>query len=327
MFDFVHIGYGKCMSTFLQTTWSKSGNCDFVSGVGLSTKIDGIVEPKREHPEHLPDLKLAQEQMPARRPGRHSMLSSEGFTFSWLTRPEMGNYVLLKQKYVASQLGGLTRKVLILVRSPVSWIKSAHAQLIKQGGHAPMSGFVRDYRAVVLNNLNLKMLISFWQEYDVQTVVLPIELFKDNEAGFWSQYCEQLGVPRPDFKGAIGALGSNTSDYATLTAHAALNGLLDTLKTQVRGRNIPDREQCLQALDISQKWATRRALTDIDEAGLAQIRDMLVVPEQSAFLQLRIDTKFRDYLLEYFVAPLVGLPHFEAYCGRYRDELLAVTEG
>jgi hypothetical protein len=50
------------------------------------------------------------------------------------------------------------------------------------------------------------------------------------------------------------------------------------------------------------------------------------VPEQSAFLQLRIDAKFRDYLSEYFVAPLVGLPHFEAYCGRYRDELRAVTE-
>lgn len=327
MFDFVHIGYGKCMSTYLQTTWSKSGNCDFVSGVSLSTKIDGIVEPKREHPETLPDLKLALEPVPARRAGRHSVLSSEGFTFSWLTRPEMGNYVLLKQKYVASQLAGLTRKVLILVRSPVSWIKSAHAQMIKQGGHAPMSGFVRDYRAVVLNNLNLKMLVSFWQAYDVQTVILPIELFKDNEARFWSLYCEQLGVSRPDFKGAIGALGSNTSDYTTLTTHATLNSLFDVLKTQVRGRNAPDRDQCMQALDIGQKWGTRRALTDIDEAGLAKIRGMLAVPEQAAFLQLCVDAKFRDYLLEYFVAPLVGLPQFDAYCGRYRDELLAVTEG
>ena len=129
-FDVIHIGLGKCMSTYLQNTWARDPAIRNIEGRQVAQAVNQAMVNHAQSGAELPefDLSFKSADVPNR------VLTAEGFTFSFLNDAEMGKFIPLKHRFVARTLAGFAPRVLMVVRDPVAWIASAHAQSINQGG-------------------------------------------------------------------------------------------------------------------------------------------------------------------------------------------------
>lgn len=300
------------MSTTLQTMWSNSGNYVMYSPNSLVEKVNKTLI------NTVPDVELTIEQLcrlstsiPDNESGKINVLSGESLSFSYLGQAQLGDYILLKQKYLAQTLGGQSNKVLIMVRNPIQWIYSAHAQHIKEGGATSFGDYVQGFRSVILNNLNLRALKSYWSEADCEVIVIPIELYKKNIDQFWQVYEKELGVSAPDRRNdQLGVIESNTTSYDTLDIHQTLNSTIGFLENIINRSDFIDKGSCLQSLQTTRQWATRRALSFSDDKENMELRTVFGLPEFQSQSELCVDTAFIDYLQNNFLEVLPNKDYF-----------------
>ena len=88
-FDFIHIGMGKCMSTTLQTQWARSSNYRFESGDPIARACGDYVEKHANDLEQLPDINVNVPESA----GDIAVISAEGFSFSYVNKPHLGDYI------------------------------------------------------------------------------------------------------------------------------------------------------------------------------------------------------------------------------------------
>ena len=319
-YDFIHIGMGKCMSTTLQTQWARSSNYQYESGIPIARACEGFIE---KHTDQLGDLPAINVNV-NKGDGEVSIVSAETLSLSYLTKPEFGGQVQAKQQYVAQTICHLSNKALIIVRDPIRWIHSAHAQSINLGGFESPQEFISSHRSVLQNNLNLSRLIEIWQQQGVEVTVLPMEGFIQDRDQFWRHYEASLGVPMPNYTAEITGVSRNASRYDRIELAALINRTQHHLAELVRKGDSPDPEDkavVVNALALAQKWGARRALHTATEAEAEAIQALFNPDCFGQFQHFHPDAALLDHLEEHFVTPLEQHPAVTPYLAGYRESL------
>ena len=307
--DFIHIGLGKCASTTLQNLWLMSKNYAFSNALELSKTVDKLLLESAVPPRINFEI--------SREGNEHTVLSSEGLTWGFLNAPEQQHLIAKKQKMIADILiqSACSKHVLILVRNPLEWIKSAHAQSINEGNFCSLTEFIAQQKTFIRSVLNMDFLLSCWQQSDMEISILPVELLNDSDEYFWAFYEDKLGVPRPDAYQR--KMKNNATDRETLYQHACLNRLLWTMQKelsespQYSEHFSQEKSTVCGSLDYVRKWATRRYTNYCD---FGQLEKMVPSdPDESAsnFLHFILDEELSSFLQKNFLDPLKGyLPDF-----------------
>jgi len=322
-FDFIHIGLAKCMSTTLQTQWARSSNYRLESGVGIARGCAQFIEKHVNNLEQLPKINV---KVPEGS-GGVGVISAEAFSFSYLNKPELSDHIATKQRYAAQTVCHLSNKVLIVVRDPIRWVHSVHAQSINRGGFLSPQEFGESHKSVLLNNLHLSRLIQIWQDHGLEVTVLSMEEFIQEPDQFWTNYEASLGVPMPNYKAEITGVSRNASRYDRMELAALINRTQHHLTQLVEKGDSPDAEDkavVLNALALAQRWGARRALHTASDAEVETIQALFNPSRLEQFQPLTLDAAFVDHLQEHYVTPLEQFPAMAPYLDGYRASLESV---
>jgi hypothetical protein len=319
-YHFIHVGLGKCMSTTLQNMWQRSSNTHFESGVPLVRLANDLVRKHRDNLSELPQFNL-QGNPPT---GEVQVLSAEGFSYSFLNDPGDANLVGPKQAHLADGLKDLSPNVLIMVRNPVAWIRSCHAQSIHQGGHQSAQEFIHIQRNIVLENLNLQRLIHIWRSRGVRVVVLPMELYIDSPSQFWFAYENQLGIPMPSDRDETDGRDRNRSHPDKLPLAAEINRIQQLLKEMVQQGDAPDRKMVMDGLELVRCWGARRALEKASDTDIDALSSRLKPIDKEAFLSFSLDADLLDVVRVSYVEPLRNFESMKPYIQSYMDSVRPV---
>ena len=191
---FVHVGLGKCASTFLQNAWNQdAGYVEANTALHASTSrkyaAEGKALPRKIQGINFNDLS-----------GGIVYSSSEAYTYGYDLDVTVADQVMERiYGYSAHVISSIVepKHILVIVRDPLRWIRSAYVQAIKQGGSETFEEFLSDYRSWIEQSLNLGHLLVEFGKFFPSIVVLSADDLRDRPDFFWSQYEKKLDVRRP----------------------------------------------------------------------------------------------------------------------------------
>lgn len=333
MFDFIHIGMGKCLSTSLQNIWRRSNNYHFSSATQIKTSVEKLIQKYHAEPDvlrqYLDAIEVTVGEV-ARNPDQPKVLTCEGLTFSFLTSQHMADFVPVKHEILGRKLGPTARKVLIIVRSPISWITSAHAQYIREGGSLDIAAYLDQYREIILRNLDLHHIINCWSSAGSEPIILPMELYKQDPQAFWNAYQLGLDVTIPQaFEIDLESRLRNTTNYDVLATHAGLNALLARLEARFGEISFPEREGCLSGIKLLRNWGTRRALEEMSADDAQIFSSLLRLNDDGLWGRLlphQVPDDVIDAILENYISALPETPYMSEYnmAEQYQADLLGI---
>lgn len=303
------------MSTTLQGLWGASSNYGMHSPDAVLNNIDqAFVENAPDVDATIARLSTLDFNVQDTERGSINVLSGEGLSFSFLSNPALGDYVLLRQAFLSSVMGHLSPKVLIIIRDPIEWIRAAHAQLVHQGDYLDIATFVRTHRSVILNNLNLGATLKYWTDAECEVVVLPMELYQSDPADFWASYEQGLGVAAPDSHTRVldDVPGSAFRDD-TLDIHRTMNAALSLTQQIIDRGEFDNKPQCLKALEVARQWATGRALTISNEEENKAFRQLFNTQTLPSQPLSDLDDDFVHYLQEHFINAIPEHSHIQRH--------------
>ena len=182
----IHVGLAKSMSSTLQMLWTESDNYETKNLKGITDKTDSFFDEYRNDIDGLV-AQLEGSPLPFgfEATDKLQVLSGEGLASSWLCHsPELSEHIPKRQKLLANMFGPLAEKVLIIIRNPIDWIRSAYSQSVKEGGSQSPDKYISDFRVSIEKNLDLRALVAHWEQFEAGVVILPMELFKEDEEAF-----------------------------------------------------------------------------------------------------------------------------------------------
>ncbi|HET7657253.1 MAG TPA: hypothetical protein VFK37_03100 [Bacillales bacterium] len=90
----------------------------------------------------------------------------------------------------------MTPNLLLVVREPVSWIRSIYIQSVKEGGHGSISQeFIENQFLLLKHSLDIDYMTKCYERYFSNVLILPYELLKSDEEAFWRKISEVFDVP------------------------------------------------------------------------------------------------------------------------------------
>ena len=155
--NFIHIGMGKCASTYLQNVFLSEPNFKYMV-------LDNIVEAvivnarKSAEPHSFPNVTIDMSNFIQEEGGQFQVASSEGFTFAFINEPEhydnLGHLYQLSAHFLGK--GQLSSQVLLMLRDPIDWLRAAHQQQIKGGGYLSYEEFYQEAKTYLMTSLDIK---------------------------------------------------------------------------------------------------------------------------------------------------------------------------
>lgn len=325
-FDLLHIGLGKCMSTSLQHIWRASDNYTFHESLPLTRAING-------HIFNNPDIDFLAKQINI--DGTKfigdsiNILSNEEFTFSFISIPGKADYFPIKQELLLKVFAPRARKILIIVRDPIDWLKSAHAQSIHQGLHGDFNAFYHRSRALLFHLLDFRRLIERVRQWNDNIVVMPMEAYLRDADRFWIDYETLLELARPTQWANVDNQ-SNITNKASIGTASKLNDILDLLHQMVRkNMDIPHPNENIQvqsilnAVEIARSKGTAWALKRFDAQDLALLNKKLAHTSDEGFRMVSLDVEMKDHLVHNFIEPLEDFmfTKYQNYLNDYKENL------
>ena len=233
------------------------------------------------------------------------VLSGEGLASSWLCQsPELSEHIPKRQKLLATMFGPLADKILIIIRNPIDWIRSAYSQSLKEGGSLGPDEYISDFRVSIEKNLDLRALVAYWEQFEAEVVILPMELFKENEESFWIAYERMLKMSRPESSRSQKVV-ANPSFYETLEIHQSINKILSILETAcVENEEYPVVDGVIEGLKSAREWGSRSAMERLKSDQILELTELLSRTKESGRLELptelteHLQKNFIDYLGE-----------------------------
>ena len=233
------------------------------------------------------------------------VLSGEGLASSWLCQsPELSEHIPKRQKLLATMFGPLADKILIIIRNPIDWIRSAYSQSLKEGGSLGPDEYISDFRVSIEKNLDLRALVAYWEQFEAEVVILPMELFKENEESFWIAYERMLKMSRPESSRSQKVV-ANPSFYETLEIHQSINKILSILETAcVENEEYPVVDGVIEGLKSAREWGSRSAMERLKSDQILELTELLSRTKESGTLELptelteHLQKNFIDYLGE-----------------------------
>lgn len=327
-FDFIHIGHGKCLSTMLQHRWSVSPRVNYFHGLDAGNNLSrAFLSGKRD-----PAQQKIEVQLPEDRPNVLSYECFMLFATAEDTDPRHRHLVIERQDFIASVLEPLSDRALMVLRDPVDWIASCHAQYVNYGGALDLQGYFDAFRIPLLDNLRLDRILPLWRGRGFEVTALPMETYRDDRNQFWGLYTDETGLEPPG-ETASHALADNRTQSEKIEPRARANRIVGTLidamgKNPLYAQSADHRkeaESLSMVNDQFRRWTVRRAFEAMTDADLAAFREAIGFRPDPTFRSLTLDAEARDILLDTYVAPLDAFETFAPYRARYRDSLAAAA--
>ena len=313
----IHIGLAKSMSSTLQMLWTDSDNYVEKNLKEITDKTDSFFNEYRNDIDGLvAQLKGTPLPFGFEANDKLQVLSGEGLASSWLCHsPELSEHIPKRQKLLATMFGPLADKILIVIRNPIDWIRSAYSQSLKEGGSLGPDKYISDFRVSIEKNLDLRALVTYWEQFEAEVVILPMELFKENEESFWIAYERMLKMSRPESSRSQKVV-ANPSFYETLEIHQSINKILSILETAcveneeylvvdgVKMRNIPVVDGVIEGLKSAREWGSRSAMERLKSDQILELTELLSRTKEPGRLELptelteHLQKNFIDYLGE-----------------------------
>lgn len=283
-FDFIHVGMGKCMSTTLQKIWADADNYQLVAATPLKTAVEEKIRKYQGRPQELENalsrLKINSNQ-PSGATGRArvNVLSCEGLTMSFLVERDLGGHIRRKTSALASNLARHTNHVLMMIRNPLEWIISAHAQHVKEGGVLDLDEYVVEYEQVLSANTDLASIVSEWNEGGVPVTLLTVESYKRDPRQFWESYETRLGCSAPHSNEKHSGLNVNKTRYDRLEINRRLNEIFAVVEASLTKSRGQDAEIC-QLLSKAKKWGTRIGVEFARDEEFQKMKTLLGITDE-----------------------------------------------
>ena len=307
----IHIGLAKSMSSTLQTLWANSENYVAIDPKGVTSKTDSFFDQHRDNIDALV-ARLENSSPPFGFEPNDGLqvLSGEGLASSWFCHmPELSEHIPKRQQLLATMFGPLADKILIVIRDPVDWIRSAYAQMLKEGGSLSVETYVREFKVSIEKNLDLRALVTSWQQYDAEIVILPMELYKKDQDAFWIAYEGMLGMPRPESSRSQYII-ANPSCYETVEVHRSVNQILSILETVcVEDQKNPVKDVFIEGLKAARLYGARSAMERLSSDQLIELQSLLSLRQEQG--KMEIPTELTEHLQKNFVDFLGETESFE----------------
>ena len=326
MVQIVHIGLPKCGSTTLQELWLHSENCEYFNINGFVERVNqALLQSNGDTDKVSSEILNINLPAPDHVTTKDQIFSSEGVTYNAFDGGA-SHLNLLRRQLQAWRLSLISSRLLLIVRNPIHFLKSSHAQQIKQGGYALSHEFFEEKKEKLLHILNLRALISDYEMLGFDVVILPLELLARDPAKFWNEYEIRLGGQRPDcFDMELDERSRNTTNKRTLSTHATLNRLISHLIAAVErndtvlGREL---EAVLQSLKLTQQWGTRFALAHVEDDLLKEIDKCLALPKNYVDFE-PLSSDYSEAIAKNFLQPLADklLFPYEDILAEYKQAL------
>lgn len=307
----VHIGLAKSMSSTLQALWANSENYVAIDPGGLTSKTDSFFDQHRDNIDALvAQLGNSGPPFGFEPDNGLQVLSGEGLASSWFCHmPELSEHIPKRQQLLATMFGPLADKILIVIRDPVDWIRSAYAQMLKEGGSLSVETYIREFKLSIEKNLDLRALVTFWQQYDAEIVILPMELYKADQDAFWIAYEGNLGMRRPESSRSQYIM-ANPSFYETLEVHRSVNRILGILETVcIEDQKNPVKDVFIEGLKTARLWGSRSAMERLSPNQLVELKSLLSLGKEQG--KPKIPTELAEHLQKNFVNFLGETESFE----------------
>lgn len=315
-FKFIHIGMGKCASTYLQSVLFHDSAYNLIdlsdlAETALECADKGLSEPM------IPNLNFDE-------PGCWDaplVASSESFVYGFID--DGGSYKLETLYRVSAKIIGgsrLTGKVLLVVRNPIDWLRSAHGQFIRQGGCVSYKSYYKGMRNSLMMSLNIKKILNEFSS-NMEVIVLSLDELKNSPIEFWDKFSENLGVNVPSDE-TLSKVDANKA-----TANSALSGKrlikLARLNEFSLSQNrllsemqeyktyFPSEADILLTCTNNQKWINRRFCEYLSDEKLDSLVSMIRSDsedgEVSDFSTVYIDNLMKKNIMDNFIQPLLAL--------------------
>ena len=169
------------------------------------------------------------------------------------------------------------------------------------GGTVAFGKFISDYEDLIRDNLDISGVLSALKEKNINVLILPCELFKNDEVRFWSKYETILGVSKPTNLAATKRT-DNVTPYENLDLHLAFNQVLKMLTDDARRAGCE--VELVQQADFTRKWLGRRALESNNFDPFKFKKYFKKIPEIPQVEPL-INKSLRDSIRENYVNELL----------------------
>jgi hypothetical protein len=325
---FIHIGLGKCGSTYLQTLWNADPGGNFVNLAPLTDTVKKYATMGAEG--KLPEVRM---NLPHN--GKPTVASSEGLSWGFFNNPERQKHLQHIPAAGAKLLAKarMSDTILVMVRDPLDWVRAVHEQSIKEGGYGTAADFVDRQRRMVRDILNLEAVKAAYEAQFKRVVFLSSDELRHEPDAFWARYEEVLDTPRPGeeaFK-TVDAMdeASNASVGDRLLELAAMNRALNLISDAYEGlpKLPPHAEQergtLLPPFKKAKRWIARRLAEHGDDGAVAEIAAALAPQDRDAFSAFQLDDQLIGQIERRFVDVLAQSDVPDNMLDGYRERLKA----
>jgi hypothetical protein len=295
---FIHIGMMKTASTYMQNIWlrdkayclSWKGNINF-----LNSLRDAVIKDNLNEDPEL-DIKTDINYQE----GQKLVISNEGFSTSYLNKVNFQHKMLQFIDYASRNLGRLsnaTSNLLVVVREPVSWLKSIYVQSIKQGWNGCAQNFIEHQYRYLRHSLDLEFIVNCYKRYFRNILVVPYEILK--KGLFWNVISEAFQVPYAEER--IDSTINQSLDLERIFLLSKLNEISGVLSNNLiyskKFNNIQEKNQIVNNYLNSGKWVHRRFVEFANNEQLNEIYNLFNIskpPEN--FLDFSIPVELKEVI-------------------------------
>ncbi|NVJ99352.1 MAG: hypothetical protein HWE25_14455 [Alphaproteobacteria bacterium] len=225
MSSIVHIGMHKTASSSLQAMWGAMDDVVLSKAfcLEISNRLISTIESGGQKPFELPtDIPLFATSSNVADPYRvYSAENLSNPNTSRFDRPVLEAFHKTAAD-VFYKIAGEGAQVLLLVRSPESWLKSRYKQYVHKGGSFRFQRFLNSNSSELAYLLSLDFLKYWEDQFGAKNVhILPYEMLAEDMDLFFDLLHNQLGLPKKEFSADPRENVSVAEDEAAFLRHAA----------------------------------------------------------------------------------------------------------
>ncbi|MHA6288532.1 hypothetical protein [Maricaulis sp. CAU 1757] len=328
---FVHVGLGKCGSTYLQTVLNVDPGYKVLNLLPLVKPLCQATE--LGDASKLPTVDFNTSPGPS-----NVVASSEGLSWAFLNEPKKLKHLQHIHAMAARLLvkARLSDTILVLVRNPLDWVRATHEQSIKEGGSEPASEFVVSHLRFIRDVLNLESLREAYGKSFRRVVFLSADEMRTDPDRFWSRFEAQFEVERPAQatieQVAAAPNAGNVSLGHRLPQLAALNRSMGAVRAAYAELDgLPahveqERAGFLPPFTQAWPWVARRLVEHASDDSLTAVSGTLELGDVENFQAFALDDKLRGQIERRFVNVLAEAGDMPAdMVEAYRESLRTGT--
>ena len=309
--NFIHIGLGKCASTYLQNVFNNSSDYNVVDLNGVVSAIHENAR-KSHGPQQFPNINIDIDSSLNDKNKRITVASNEDFTFF----SDPCDYEFVKNLVgLSSHFLGKARisdKILLMIRNPIEWLRAAHEQSIKGGRFDSFGIFFKKEKNYLRNSLNLREILDAFEMF-FEIITLASEDLRVKPDKFWELYSQKLGVRKPEKEllnqilevkyTSNSSLGERSIKLAILNKFSAYK--LECLNALGEYNTFMQEESRANILYCEhERWSNRRMMEFASDESIEKLMSLLSEFDAENFSQICIDVEIKDHLLKNFLEPL-----------------------